>query len=154
ADTTVVSCMHANNEIGTIADIAAIGRIAKARGVIFHCDATQAVGKEPVDVEALSVDLLSFSAHKLYGPKGVGALYVRRREPHVRLVPLLHGGGHERGLRPGTQNVPAIVGFGAACLIAGVDLPAERERLRGLGERLWAGLAPLGDGVRRLGHPE
>jgi cysteine desulfurase len=151
--TILISCMHANNEIGTLTDIAAIGRLAKGAGVLLHVDGAQSLGKEPIDVEAMGIDLLSLSAHKLYGPKGVGALYLRRRGPRVRLTPLLHGGGHERGLRPGTLNVPGIVGFGAACRIAAAEMAEERVRLRALKERLWQGLQATG-GITRLGHPE
>jgi cysteine desulfurase len=151
--TTLLSCMHANNEIGTVAELALIGRLAKGAGVLLHVDGAQSLGKEPIDVEAMGIDLLSLSAHKLYGPKGVGALYLRRREPRVRLQPLLHGGGHERGLRPGTLNVPGIVGFGAACRIAGAEMAEERVRLRALKERMWQGLQAAG-GLTRLGHPE
>ena len=152
-DTVLASVMLANNEIGTLHDVAAIGRITRARGVFLHVDAAQALGKIPVDVEALGADLMSLSAHKLYGPKGVGALYVRRREPRVRLTPLIHGGGHERGLRSGTLNVPGIIGFAKAVEIAVAELPSEQARIRDLAERLWRGLDALG-GVRRLGHPE
>lgn len=152
-DTVLLSCMLANNEIGTLSDAAAIGRLAKERGVLFHADGAQALGKEQIDVQALGIDLLSLSAHKVYGPKGVGALYVRRREPRVRLQPLLFGGGHERGLRPGTLNVPGIVGLGQACVIAGAEMAGERTRLLALKERLWQGLQRIA-GVTRLGHPE
>lgn len=152
-DTVLVSVMLANNEIGTLHDVAAIGKIAREHGVFLHVDAAQALGKMPVDVEALSADLLSLSAHKLYGPKGVGALYVRRRDPRVRLVPMIHGGGHERGLRSGTLNVPGIVGFAKAVEIAVAEMPLEQARLRDLAERLWRGLEAVGE-VRRLGHPE
>jgi cysteine desulfurase len=151
-DTVLVSVMLANNEIGTLHDVAAIGAITRARGVFLHADGAQALGRIPIDVEALQVDLLSLSAHKVYGPKGVGALYVRRRDPRVRLVPLLHGGGHERGLRAGTLNVPGIVGFACAVDLALADMAAEQARLADLAERLWRGLEALG-GVRRLGHP-
>ncbi len=143
-ETILISCMHANNEIGTIADIAAIGRLAKGAGVLLHVDGAQSLGKEPIDVEAMGIDLLSLSAHKLYGPKGVGALYLRRRSPRVRLQPLMHGGGHERGLRPGTLNVPGIVGFGAACRIAAGEMAEERVRVRALKERLWQALEGVG----------
>jgi cysteine desulfurase len=152
-DTALVSAMLANNEIGTLHDVGAIGRITRERGVFLHVDAAQALGKVPVDVDALGADLLSMSAHKLYGPKGVGALYVRRREPRVRLVPLIHGGGHERGLRSGTLNVPGIIGFAKAVEIAVAGMAEEQARLRDLSERLWRGLEQVGD-VRRIGHPE
>jgi cysteine desulfurase len=128
--------MHANNEIGVVAPIAEIGRIARAAGALFHCDAAQSVGKIPVDVEKMSIDLLSISAHKIYGPKGIGALYVRAREPRVRLIPIIDGGGHERGMRSGTLNVPGVVGLGAACEIAKSEMRAEGERLLALRERL------------------
>lgn len=134
--TVLVSIMMANNEIGTIQPIAEIGRIARSKGVYMHTDATQAVGRIPVDVEALDVDLLSLSAHKLYGPKGVGALYVRSKDPRVRLTAQTDGGGHERGLRSGTLNVPAIVGLGRACELAATELEAEAARLRILRDRL------------------
>ena len=152
-DTVLLSCMLANNEIGTLSDAAEIGRLTKERGVLFHADGAQALGKEPIDVQALGIDLLSLTAHKLYGPKGVGALFVRRREPHVRLQPLLYGGGQERGWRPGTLNVPGIVGFGQACAVAQADMADERIRLLGFKERLWQGLQRI-TGVTRLGHPE
>jgi cysteine desulfurase len=116
--TVLVSIMYANNEIGTLQPLAEIGRLCKERGVIFHTDATQAFGKLPIDVEAMGIDLLSCSGHKIYGPKGVGALYVRRKGPRVRCEPVLHGGGHERGMRSGTLNVPGIVGLGQAAEIA------------------------------------
>ncbi len=135
-DTILVTLMWANNEIGTLHDIAAIGKLCKERGIIFHTDATQAVGKIPVDVEAAGIDLLSASAHKIYGPKGVGCLYVRRRKPRVRLTPILDGGGHERGMRSGTLNVTGIVGMGAACALCQAEMPAESARLGGLRDRL------------------
>jgi cysteine desulfurase len=134
--TIVISVMFANNEIGTIQDIPAIGRIAKEKGIIFHTDATQAVGKIPVDVEAMGIDLLSCTAHLLYGPKGVGALYVRRKGPRVRIAPMIDGGGHERGMRSGTLPVPLIVGFGKAAEIAKAEMAAEGERLAKLRDRL------------------
>jgi cysteine desulfurase len=139
-DTLLVSVMLANNEIGILQDIPSISRICRAKGVIFHCDATQAVGKIPFDVNELGVDLLSFSAHKIYGPKGVGALYVRRGSPGVRLEPLLDGGGQEGGLRSGTLNVPGIVGFAKALELCLAEMPAEIVRLSGLRQRLWDGL--------------
>jgi cysteine desulfurase len=134
--TILISIMYANNEIGTIQPVAEIGKIAKEKGVLFHVDGAQAVGKIPVDVQKEGIDLLSFSGHKLYGPKGVGALYVRRKNPRVQLSAILDGGGHERGMRSGTLNVPGIVGLGAACEIAGKEMPEESERLRRLRDRL------------------
>jgi cysteine desulfurase len=139
-DTLLVSVMLANNEVGAIQPLADIGRICKERGVLLHCDATQAVGKLPVDVEALGVDLLSFTAHKMYGPKGVGALYIRRRNPSVKLEPQITGGGHEGGVRSGTLNVPGIVGFAQALKLSLAEQPAENTRLSGLRERLYTGL--------------
>jgi cysteine desulfurase len=140
ADTALVSLMHANNEIGVLNPVADLGALCKARGVLFHSDAAQSVGRIPVDVQAMGIDLLSISAHKLYGPKGIGALYVRRRDPRVRLAPQIHGGGHERGLRSGTLPVHQIVGFGAACALARAEMAAEAERLRALRDRLLARL--------------
>jgi cysteine desulfurase len=138
-DTILVSVMHANNETGVIQPIEAIGAITRAAGVLFHCDAVQSAGKIPFDVEAAHVDLASLSAHKLYGPKGVGALYVRRK-PRVRLTTQIDGGGHERGFRSGTLNVPGIVGFGLACELAGAERDAEAARVLALRERLRRGL--------------
>lgn len=135
--TILVSVMLANNEVGTIEPIAEIGALCRARGILLHTDATQAVGKIPVDVESLQVDLLSLSAHKMYGPKGIGALYVRRR---VRLEPILDGGGHERGMRSGTLAVPGIVGFGQACAIAGREMNDDAKRCKRLRDRLHEGL--------------
>jgi cysteine desulfurase len=134
--TLLVSVMHANNEIGVLQPIAEIGALCKARGALLHTDATQSFGKEPIDVEAMGIDLLSASAHKIYGPKGVGVLYMRRRNPHVRVEPRQHGGGHERGARSGTLNVPGIVGMGAAAAISAREMAAEGERLRTLRDRL------------------
>ncbi len=134
--TILITIMYANNEIGVLQPIEEIGRIAKERKVLFHTDATQAVGKIPFDVQKLNVDLASLSAHKMYGPKGVGALYVRRKNPRVQVAPIIDGGGHERGMRSGTLNVPGIVGFGAACEIALKEMPAEMERMRRLRDRL------------------
>lgn len=147
SDTILVSVMLANNEIGAIAPLEEIGRLCKDRGVLLHTDAAQAVGKMPVDVERLGVDLLSFSGHKVYGPKGVGALYVRSRRPRVRLEPLLEGGGQENGLRSGTLNVPGIVGLGRAMELCRDEMPTERERLRGLRDRLYQGLVAAAPGV-------
>ncbi len=138
-DTTLVSLMHANNETGVIHPIEEIGRITHEKGALFHCDAVQSVGKIPFDVEAANVDLASISAHKMYGPKGVGALYVRRK-PRVRLVAELDGGGHERGHRSGTLNVPGIVGLGKACALARAEMGAEATRVGALRDRLRDGL--------------
>jgi len=151
--TVLVSIMVANNEIGTIHPVAEIGKITKRRGVLFHTDATQAVGKIPVEVERMGIDLLSLSGHKICGPKGVGALYVRSKDPRVRLAPLIEGGGQERGLRSGTLNVPGIVGFGAACELCRQELPAEPARLAGLRDRLQEGIVGALEGVTLNGHP-
>lgn len=151
--TILISIMMANNEIGTVNPITEIGKIAKSRGVIFHCDATQGVGKIPVDVEAMGIDLMSFSAHKIYGPKGVGALYVRRKNPRVRLAPIIDGGGHERGMRSGTLPVPLIVGFGKACEICMQVMPEESKRMTELRERLNEGIVKGLDEVYLNGHP-
>jgi cysteine desulfurase len=134
--TILVSVMAANNEIGTVQPIKAIGRVCKERGILFHTDAVQAVGKLPIDVEDMGIDLLSMTAHKIYGPKGLGALYVRKKDPRVRLEPQIDGGGHERGMRSGTLPVPLIVGFGTACAIARNEMAAETEKTFGLRERL------------------
>ncbi len=146
-DTVLVSVMLANNEIGVIQPIAEIGALCARRGVPLHCDATQAVGKLPVSVDALQVDLLSFSAHKMYGPKGVGALYVRRQSPRSRLQPQIDGGGQEGGLRSGTLNVPGIVGFAKALEISLAEMDAESSRLRRLRDRLYDGLLRELEGV-------
>ena len=153
AKTILVSAMHANNEIGVLHPIGEIGAICRKKGALFHTDATQSFGKEPIDVEAMSIDLLSLSAHKIHGPKGAGALYVRRKNPRVRCEPLLHGGGHEKGLRSGTLNVPAIVGLGAAAEIAARERAADQGRIRALRDRLERGLLAL-EGVERNGHAE
>ena len=134
--TILISVMFANNEIGTIQDMAAIGKLAKEKGIIFHTDATQALGKTPIDVEAMGIDLLSCTAHLIYGPKGVGALYVRRKGPRVRLAPLFDGGGHERGMRSGTLPVPLCVGFGRAAEIAQESMAAENARITKMRDRL------------------
>ena len=140
-DTILVSIMLANNEIGAIQPLAGIGRLCKQRGILLQSDATQAVGKIPVDVESLGVDLMSFTAHKIYGPKGVGALYVRSRGPRVRLEPQIDGGGQEGGLRSGTANVPGIVGFVRALELCLAEMSGEAVRLAGLRDRLYAGLS-------------
>ncbi|CAM2066958.1 Cysteine desulfurase [Sulfidibacter corallicola] len=142
--TTLVSVMAANNEIGVLQDLEAIGRIAKNRGVLFHSDAAQALGKIDLDMDAMGIDLLSFSGHKIYAPKGIGGLYVRRRNPRVRLAPQIFGGGHERGLRSGTLNVPAIVALGEAVFLARTEMTEEAERLRTWRDKLWTGLQRLG----------
>jgi cysteine desulfurase len=142
-DTLLVSIMHANNEIGTVNDIAAIGEVTRAAGVLFHSDAAQSVGKVPIDLGALKVDLMSVSGHKMYGPKGIGALFVRR-QPRVRLEAQIHGGGHERGMRSGTLATHQIVGMGEAARIAAAEMPAERLRLEALRQRFWNGIKDLG----------
>jgi cysteine desulfurase len=134
--TILISIMYANNEIGVLQPIEEIGKIAKEKGVFFHVDGVQAVGKVPVDVQKDNIDLLAISAHKIYGPKGVGALYVRRKNPRVQLAAMIDGGGHERGMRSGTLNVPGIVGLGRACEICQNEMPQEAERMRRLRERL------------------
>lgn len=139
-DTILVSVMLANNETGLVQPLAEIGKVCKERGVLLHCDAAQAVGKIPVDVEELQVDLLSISAHKLYGPKGVGALYVRRRNPSVRLDPQIVGGGQQGGLRSGTLDAPSLVGFAKAVELCVEEMPTEMSRLAALRQRLWEGL--------------
>jgi cysteine desulfurase len=135
-ETILVSIMTANNETGVVQDVAAIGKLCHDRKILFHTDAVQAYGKIPIDVDALHIDLLSISAHKIYGPKGVGALYVRRRNPRVRLSPQIHGGGHERGNRSGTLAVPLIVGLGSAAEIAGTEMPVESKRIFELREHM------------------
>jgi cysteine desulfurase len=140
AKTILITIMYANNEIGVIQPIAEIGKIAKEKGVLFHVDGVQAAGKIPVDVQKDNIDLLSISAHKMYGPKGVGALYVRRRNPRVQLAAVIDGGGHERGMRSGTLNVPGIVGLGAAAEICQKEMPEESVRMRTLRDRLKDGL--------------
>ncbi|MCC7042047.1 MAG: IscS subfamily cysteine desulfurase [Burkholderiales bacterium] len=156
-DTILVSVMYVNNEIGVIQDIPAMGEICRAKGIIFHVDAAQATGKLVVDLGKLKVDLMSFSAHKTYGPKGVGALFVRRK-PRVRIEAQMHGGGHERGMRSGTLPTHQIVGMGEAFRIAKVEMATENERIRMLRDRLWRGLSELaevyvnGDLERRVPH--
>lgn len=151
--TVLVSVMAANNEVGTLNPIAAIGQICRARGIVFHTDATQAVGKVPLDVEETCVDLLSFTAHKLHGPKGIGALYVRRSGSPVRIAPLFDGGGHERGTRSGTLPVPLIVGLGEAVALAAAERPEEATRLVTFRHRLFEKLRAELDDVRLNGHP-
>ncbi len=170
--TILISIMLANNEIGTIHPIAEIGKIAKEKGVLFHCDATQGVGKIPVDVQELGVDLMSFTAHKIYGPKGIGALYVRRKAPRVRLAPMIDGGGHEggrrggarsgpppggggheRGMRSGTLPVPLVVGFGKAIELCAQEMPEESVRTMALRDRLQDGIMGAMEEVYLNGHP-
>jgi len=155
--TILVSIMAGNNEIGTIQPVEEIGRLTRKKGILFHCDATQAVSKIPIDVNQMGIDLLSLTAHKIYGPKGVGALYVRNANPRVKLTPLLDGGGHERGLRSGTLNVPGIVGLGLACELGQKEMGSEAEHLVALREQLRTGLFEQledvylnGDPVKRL----
>ncbi|MEP7234226.1 MAG: aminotransferase class V-fold PLP-dependent enzyme, partial [Ignavibacteriota bacterium] len=138
--TILVTIMHANNEIGVIQDIEAIGKICHERGVLFHTDATQSVGKIPFDVQRMNVDLASMSAHKIYGPKGVGALYVRKKGPRVKLSSQMDGGGHERGMRSGTLNVPGIVGLAKALEICMTDMSVEVPRIQAMRDRLWKAL--------------
>jgi cysteine desulfurase len=152
--TILISVMFANNEIGTVQDVAAIGKLAKEKGIIFHTDATQAVGKVPVNVEAMGIDLLSCTGHLLYGPKGVGALYVRRKGPRVRLAPMMDGGGHERGMRSGTLPVPLIVGFGRAAEICGEVMAEEGARLARLRDKLQDAILSNVDEAFLNGHPE
>ena len=156
-DTILASVMLVNNEIGVIQDIAAIGDICREKGIVFHVDAAQATGKVAIDLRSLNVDLMSFSAHKTYGPKGVGALYLRRK-PRVRIAAQMHGGGHERGFRSGTLPTHQIVGMGEAFRLAGQEMAAERARVLALRDRLWAGLSAIpqvhlnGDLHRRVPH--
>jgi cysteine desulfurase len=151
--TILLSIMFANNEIGTIQPVAELGKLAKEKGIIFHTDATQAVGKIPVDVEAMGIDLLSATAHMLYGPKGVGALYVRRKNPRVRLAPMVDGGGHERGMRSGTVPVPLVVGFGKAAEICREVMGEESKRLAALRDRLQEQILAKVDEAYVNGHP-
>ncbi len=151
-DTILVSVMAANNEIGVLQPLAEIGALCRDRHVLFHTDAAQAIGKIPLDVEAMKIDLLSMTAHKVYGPKGIGALYVRRRHPRVQLAPQQHGGAHERGMRSGTLYTPQIVGFAKAVEIALAEQATETERLTQLRQQLWQQLLQL-DGIHLNGHP-
>lgn len=156
-DTSVVSVLYVNNEIGVIQDIAAIGEICREKGIVFHVDAAQATGKEVIDLQQLKVDLMSFCAHKTYGPKGVGALFIRRK-PRVRLEAQIHGGGHERGFRSGTLATHQIVGMGEAFRLARLEMVAENERIRALRDRLWQGVSQIeevylnGDIKQRVPH--
>jgi cysteine desulfurase len=147
-DTILVSIMYANNEIGVVQPIRQISEIVKKYGALFHTDATQAIGKIPVDVMADGIDLLSFSAHKMYGPKGVGALYVRRKNPRVKVTAQMDGGGHERGMRSGTLNVPGIVGFGKACEIAMAEMDSDAKRLGALRDKLETALLEIEEAYR------
>lgn len=151
--TILVSIMAANNEIGTIQPLKEIGALTRSRGVLFHCDATQGIGKIPIHVDEMNIDLISMTAHKIYGPKGIGALYARRKKPRVRLSPIMHGGGHERGMRSGTLNVSGIVGFAKAVEICQAEMESERERLIHLRERLHKNLTDKLDYVFLNGHP-
>lgn len=150
-DTVLVSVMTANNEIGVLQPIAAIGALCRAHQVLFHTDAAQAIGKIPLNVQTMNIDLMSLTAHKVYGPKGIGALYVRRRDPRVQIAPQFHGGGHERGRRSGTLYSPQIVGFAEAVKLGVAEMETETERVKGLRDRLWQGLQPLG-GIYLNGH--
>ena len=151
-DTILVSIMHANNETGVVSDVAAIGQLCRERGILFHVDAAQSAGKLPIDVEEMCIDLMSVSGHKIYGPKGIGALYVRSH-PATHLEPIIHGGGHERGMRSGTLPTHQIVGMGEAFRLAGHLMDSERHRLTALRDRLWQGVSKLG-GVLLNGHRE
>ncbi len=151
-DTILVSVMMANNEIGVLQPLSEIGAICHDRGIFFHTDAAQAIGKIPIDVQSMKIDLMSLTAHKIYGPKGIGALYVRRKNPRVTIAPQLHGGGHERGMRSGTLYPPQIVGMATAIDIAINEMATETTRLNTLRDRLWEALKIL-DGVTLNGHP-
>ena len=151
-DTILVSVMAANNEIGVLQPLAKIGEMCKENSIIFHTDAAQAIGKIPLDVQAMNIDLMSLTAHKIYGPKGIGAIYVRRRHPRVKLASQIHGGGHERGMRSGTLCTPQIVGFGKAVEVALAEMESETKRLTSLRERLWEKLQTL-ENIFINGHP-
>jgi cysteine desulfurase len=152
-ETVLITIMAANNEIGVLAPLIEIGKIAREHEVLFHTDATQALAYIPIAAESMNIDLLSMSGHKIYGPKGIGALYVRKRYPRVRLAEQIHGGGHERGMRSGTLNVPSIVGLGKALEIAVKEMKEESERVRGLRDQLWQGLQENIEGIELNGHP-
>jgi len=151
--TILISVMLANHEVGTIHPVEEVGKLAKEKGILFFCDASAAQGFHPIDVATIGADLVALSAHKIYGPKGVGALYVRKKNPRVRLAPLFDGGGHERGMRSGTVNVPGVVGFGKACELALAEMATERKRLWALNERLRKGLMERLDYTHLNGHP-
>ena len=151
--TVLISIMFANNEIGTLNPVKEIGKVAKEKGVLFHCDATQGVGKVPVNVQEMGIDLMSFTAHKIYGPKGVGALYVRKKNPRVRIASQMDGGGHERGMRSGTLPVPLIVGFGRACELCEQEMTAEGVRLAAMRDHLHANITKTLEDVYLNGHP-
>ena len=153
-ETTIISIMAANNEIGVLAPLEEIGKISREHNTLFHTDATQAIGYVPIDVVGMNIDLLSMSSHKLYGPKGVGALYIRKVNPRVKIAEQINGGGHERGMRSGTLNVPGIVGFGVAVELAIKLMPEETVRLKKLRDMLYQGLKKEIDGIEINGHPE
>ncbi len=153
SETVLVSLMAANNEIGVLAPLKEIGKITREHNILFHTDATQAIGHIPIDVGAMNIDLLSLSGHKIYGPKGIGALYVRKRNPRVHLVEQIHGGGHERGMRSGTLNVPSIVGLGKAVEVAVKIMPEESKRLCSLRNNFWQGLKGNMENIELNGHP-
>ena len=151
-DTILVSIMAANNEIGVLQPLARIGEICKENSILFHTDAAQAIGKIPLDVQAMNIDLMSLTAHKIYGPKGIGAIYVRRRHPRVKLASQIHGGGHERGMRSGTLCTPQIVGFGKAVEVALAEMESETKQLTNLRQKLWEKLQTL-ENIFLNGHP-
>ena len=151
--TVLISLIYVNGEVGTINPITEVGEIAEQYGILFHSDATQGIGKVESDVNELKVDLMSFTAHKMYGPKGIGALYVRKKDPPIQLYPLLHGGGQENNIRSGTLNVPGIVGFGAACELCKQEMKEEANRITALREQLYQGLSKRIDRVQLNGHP-
>jgi cysteine desulfurase len=152
--TILISLIYANNEVGTINPISEVGEITAQHGVLFHSDAAQGVGRIESDVDKLKVDLMSFTAHKMYGPKGIGALYIRQKRPRIRLRPLIHGGGHEDNIRSGTLNVPSIVGFGKVCELCKKFMSEESERIAALRDRLYHGLSKRIDLIHLNGHPE
>lgn len=153
-ETVLVSLLHGNNEIGVLQPVSEIGRIVRRHGALFHVDGAQAFGKVALDVQEMGIDLLSISAHKVYGPKGVGAIFLRRRDPRVKLIAQIHGGGQERDLRSGTLNVPGIVGLGHAASLAQAFMPAEAARLEALRDRMWHMLREALPGVKLNGHPQ